>query len=154
MFKHILIACLLVVSVVLATFMLKIIFFPINTFDTSINASYDIVDKTLTADNAIYNYEWFKKQEESIKALYKKADRATKDIEEYLKTFPDVKNWDIQTQQEYSRLNSIQSGLGNQLDDAIADYNAKSNMVNKNIFKDNLPSNLSKAFYAGQQLTN
>jgi hypothetical protein len=36
---------------------------------------------------------------------------------------------------------------------ALEDYNAKSSMVNRAIFKDNLPSNITRAFYAGQQLT-
>ena len=36
----------------------------------------------------------------------------------------------------------------------MEDYNAKASMENRAIFKDNLPSNISRAFYAGMNLLN
>ena len=136
------------------SFAVKVVFFPVNTVQKSIKMTYDVNNKTLTADNAITTYEWFKQQEEDIAALNKKEVRAKKTVEDYKKLNGDAKDWSFATTDEYNRLNSIATGMGNQLDDAMADYNAKSKMANKAIFKDNLPSNITRAFYTGMELIN
>jgi hypothetical protein len=132
---------------------IQAIFFPVNTIQKSIDTAYEVTNKTMTGENAIYNYEYFKSQEESISALYKKEARAKEEVESFKKLYGNPAKWGMEEKNEYARLNTVATGLGNQLDDAIADYNAKSKMVNRSIFKDNLPSNITRAFYTGQQLT-
>ena len=133
---------------------LRVLLFPVNTFVKSVDTAYGVVDKTLDADNAIYNYEWFKRQEESIKALYKKETRAIKEHDDFIRMLPDdAQTWSREDKNESSRLSSIAWALGNQIDDAIAEYNARSSMVNRAIFKDSLPSNISRAWIAGKELT-
>lgn len=142
---------LLAVVVLLAV---KIVFFPVAVVDNSIDMTYGVVEDALNSENAIYNYEWFKTQEESIASLYKKEQRALQDIEEFKSMLPEERSeWSRDDKIEYDRLNTIATGLGNQIDDAIATYNARSGMVNRAIFKDNLPTNLSRAFFEASQLT-
>lgn len=151
--KKFLIGFLIVVGVTLVTFAIKIIFFPVNTINTSLDMTSDIVDDTLTAENAIYNYEYFKKQAESIQALRNKEVTADEAISSFKEIYgDDSKDWKKEDKVEYNRLNTNLTGIKNMLDDAIADYNAKSSMTNRAIFKDGLPSNLTRAVIDGMQL--
>jgi len=153
--KVILILIIAIIVLIFGGIFLKVVFFPINSVEKSIDMTYDITDKTLDGENAIYNYEYFKKQEESIEALKNKEDTAKEVIVEFKDMYgKDGTKYDRETKVEYSRLSANVTALKNQLDDAIADYNAKSKMVNKNIFKDNLPTNISRAWYTSKKLRN
>ena len=125
--------------------LLNAVLFPVAAIGSGINMPYDILQKTMTGDNAISNYEWFKRQEESIKALNKKEITAQEQFDSYSQLLSkDREKWDREDKIEYSRLQTIVSGLKMQTDDAIAEYNARSNMANRNIFKDNLPVNIKR----------
>lgn len=148
------IAVLVFVGLVLLGLFVKVVFFPVNVIDKSIDTANGVVDNTMNGDNAISNYEWFKTQEESIAALYSKEARAKQALSDFKAMLPkDRTTWARDDKTEYDRLNTIVVGLGNQIDDAIALYNARSKMVNRAIFKDNLPSNLNRAFFEALQLT-
>ena len=137
-------------AVIILGVALRIACFPINTISKGMGVAEDVRDKTLTGDNAIYNYEWFKMQEASIKQLVEQETRAiatAKNLRESLDT--DRSKWDWVDKNEYDRLQQVATGIGMQIDRAMAEYNAKSSMVNRNIFKDNLPTNLSRGFYTG-----
>ena len=68
----------LMVLLSIAGVVAKIVFFPAHALKTGIDSAYDITDKTLSGDNVIYNYEWFKRQYEDIKATENKRDIAKK----------------------------------------------------------------------------
>lgn len=98
-----------------------------------------VIDKTLTADNAIYNYEWFKQQYEDIQAGQKKLDNAETNHVAYRASLPeDREDWTFEDKQEDARLNTIVLGLENNLEDMIADYNARAKQANRNIFEDGI----------------
>lgn len=117
---------------------IKLLFFPVNTANKLIGTAYQAQDKTSNADNAIYNYEYFKQQKESIDALNQKLGNASDSIASFKEEAGDRSKWSFEDKTEYARLNSVKDGLYNQLKDAIADYNAKSNMANRAIFKDSI----------------
>ena len=96
-----------------------------------------IATKTFNADNVVYNYEYFKLQYESIKAMKTKIHIAEKDVLE-MKAIPRTE-LTFEDKTEYSRLKSISTGLKYQLEDMVADYNAKSKMINRSIFKEGVP---------------
>lgn len=107
--------------------------------DRTLETGEGIIDKTLTADNAIYNYEWFKQQYEDIKAGQKKLDNAEENHTAFKASLPeDREDWSWEDKQEDARLNTIVLGLENNLEDLIADYNARSKEANRNIFKDGI----------------
>ena len=129
---------------------LRIVCFPIDTISKGLGIAEDVRDKTLTGSNAIYNYEWFKMQEASIKQLVEQETRAITAAKNLKESLPnDRSKWDWVDKNEYDRLGQVATGIGMQIDKAIAEYNAKSSMVNRNIFKDNLPTNLTRGFYTG-----
>ena len=145
---------LLTILIFLGGFLLKVILFPVNTINKSVDMGYQIVDKTLDGDNAIYNYEWFKQQEADIRKCMQNETIAQEEYNTYISNIPkDSKEWSKFQEQEESSLRNSLSALKKLTNKTMEDYNAKASMVNRSIFKDNLPSNITRAFYTGQELT-
>lgn len=129
------------VGVIAVGFVLKIVFFPVHTASKLIETGYDTVDKTLNADNAIYNYEWFKTQKEAIDATNKKLEIAVKAVETFKAYAGDRKDWTFEDKGEDARLRAVAQGTEGALKDMIAEYNARAKMANRNIFQDGILPN-------------
>jgi len=134
MFKAIFIFLLVMIWL----FLLKIVMFPVDTATKLIDTAYWIQEKTLNADNAIYNDEWFKQKYEDIQAAKKQIDNTTAQVTEFKAS---SKTMDMFDKQELSRLNSVVLGLQNHYETLVADYNARSKMANRNIFANGLLPN-------------
>lgn len=94
-----------------------------------------VAEKTFNADNMIYNYEWFKRQNEDVQAFDQKiaaAELAKKGFEAHA---GDRSTWKFEDRQEWSRLNNVLLGLTSQRISMVAEYNAKVQMANRNIFR-------------------
>ena len=111
---------------------------PLHVASNVVSTTHGVIDKTLNADNALYNYEWFKKQYEDLQAIEKKIVIAHNAVEDFNKAAGARKDWTFEDKTEASRLASIEQGLRSQAEDMIALYNARSKMANRNIFKDGL----------------
>jgi len=149
-----LITIIIIFVIIFASVFIKIVFFPINTVDRSIDTAYEVVDKTMNSENAIQNYEWFKEQEAYIRQCYKNEEIAKEEWEQFLSTLPeDRSQWTRDDKQEEASLRNSYYALQKLTNKAIEDYNARSSMVNRAIFKDNLPSNITRAWLAGLELT-
>jgi regulatory protein YycI of two-component signal transduction system YycFG len=125
-------------GLLLLGFVLKVIFFPVHTASKLIETGYDTVDKTLNADNAIYNYEWFKRQKESIDATGKKLVIAKTAVETFKTDAGDRSQWTFEDKTESARLGAVAQGIEGQLKDMISEYNARLKMANRNIFQDGI----------------
>ena len=141
------IICLILLLLIGAGYVIKYFLLPVKTVTSQIAAASDIIDKTYTADNAIYNYEWFKTQYEKIDANRKQVQNTIATIADFKNTYGDITSWDYETKQEYNRLNTIKLGLQNQDNTLVAEYNARSKMANKAIFKDKLPLNVERMLW-------
>lgn len=97
------------------------------------NQAVKVYEKTLDADNIIYNYEYFKQQYQDILAIDKKIINAKSELDNFISLTP-RQNWDFQDKQEYSRLTTNLTGLKNVKNEMVATYNARANMVNRKIF--------------------
>ena len=117
---------------------IKIAFFPVNTASKLVDTAYQTQDKVLNADNAIYNYEWFKQQKEDIDALGTKIQTAQGQLDSFEKSAGAMKDWSFEEQNQDSQLHTIVTGLTNMQTQAIADYNARSKMADRNIFKNGI----------------
>lgn len=122
----------------------KLLFFPAHVADKVIDTATGIVDETLNAGNAIYNYEYFKQQYQSFVAINEKITQAEQAVVNYQKNLPSNRDkWSKADRDELSRLQTVADSLKYQRADIVADYNAKSQMANRAIFKDNnLPDTL------------
>lgn len=116
-------------------------------FLKQVDSAHEIIDKTYNPNNVIYNYEWFKSQYEKILAIEKQIDNTVYSIDDLKTIYGDAKEWDFSTKEEYSRLSTTLLGQKNHYENLVADYNARSNMDNRNIFKDGLPFDVDKKIW-------
>ena len=116
-------------------------------FFKDIDAAHGIIDQTYTADNAIYNYEWFKTQYEKIQATEKQIDNTMMQKVEFKELYGEASTWDFTTKESYSRISTTLLGQKNHYEDIVAEYNARSKMANRNIFKNKLPFNVDKKMW-------
>lgn len=123
---------------------LRALLFPVKGAVKAIDTAYGVLDETMDPKVAIYNYEWFKQTAEDIQALHNKEAN----VEGLIKQFMETMDNSSADKTELARLRSIKMGLSNMLEDTMAKYNARSKMANRAIFKDNLPSNMSRSWLA------
>jgi len=93
-----------------------------------------VVEKTIDADNVIYNYEYFKDQYRAILAMDQKVQIAKDALDKFEKDAGPRKDWDLRDKEEHSRLVSNVTGTENMKKDMVAQYNANASKVNRNIF--------------------
>lgn len=131
----------------------KMVFFGKTVVHNTIKTPTQINNRVMNGDNAIYNYEWFKQQEADIERLYLQEKNHIEAFDRFMKGLPENKaDWSYFDKEEYGRLSATVTAQKDMLNRAIQNYNAKSSMVTKNIFKDNLPSNLSRSWFAQKNL--
>lgn len=142
MFKAIIITIAVFLGIGMTAIATKVIFFPVRTLDKVIDTGIGAQDHVLNADNAIYNYEWFKQQYENIEASKKQYVNAKANYEAYVAMLPaDRSQWSFEDKTEQARLNTVVLGLQNNLETQIANYNARAKMSTRNIFENSvLPS--------------
>jgi len=126
-------AVLIVISLI--GFGMRTVLFPTHVANKAVDTAYQITDKTLNADNVIYNYEWFKRQYNDYLAINNKVRNAELAVKEFNDSVGPRDKWTFEDKTESARLQSIVTGLKQQRQDIISEYNAKSQMANRSIFK-------------------
>jgi hypothetical protein len=121
--------------VLLVSLLLKVVLAPLFVANTVVKSAGKIVTKTLDADNVIYNYEWFKKAYHAIQAVEHQIKNIQQEKKEFKQDAGPRKDWTFEDKTESSRLSATISGLKNHRNSLIAEYNAKSKMINRKIFK-------------------
>jgi len=119
------------VFVVTLTVILGVLGFVMNPFRQAAR----IVNKTMDADNVITNYEWFKQRHEDIGAIDSKIKSSDTVVSQFKTDAGERADWHREDREEHARLSSVLLGLMQQRADLAAEYNARSRMVNRNIFK-------------------
>jgi hypothetical protein len=117
---------------------LRIFFFPATVATNMIDTVYDANNKIINADNAIYNYEWFKQQKEDIDASKRQLDNARASYDAFKSNLPEYALQSFEDKSESARLNAVVLGLENNLENQIGDYNARAGMATRNIFEDHV----------------
>lgn len=107
---------------------------PWHSAQNVVDTKHDVIDKVVNANNALYNYDWFKQQAQDITANLSKINNAQAAVDSYEKLHGDAKNWSFQVETEDGRLRSVVTGLQNQQEQLVADYNAHASEADKNIF--------------------
>lgn len=106
-------------------------------------AATGVAERTMNPDNVIANYEWFKRQVQDVRAMDEKIGVASVTLEAFEKSAGPRDAWKFDDRQEWGRLNSVLLGLRNQRASMVAEYNARSQMANRTLFKTNdLPETL------------
>lgn len=115
---------------------LRILFFPATVATNMVDTAYDANKKVINADNAIYNYEWFKQKKADIDATKQQYKVAKANYDAYRASLGDRKDWTFEDKGEDARLNAVVLGLQTNLESQIGDYNARASMATRNIFED------------------
>lgn len=151
MFKELAVGCGILSLLVAGGFLIKLVFFPVNTAQKMVGIAYDAQDEVLNADNAIYNYEWFKQKKEDIEAGRKQLGNARAQADQFKVEAGVRSEWTFEDKTESARLNSVVLGLENHLETMIADYNARARMATRNIFQDGvLPNYIDALTFIGR----
>lgn len=122
-----------------------VISLPFHAASNGIDTAHGIIDKTINADNAIYNYEWFKQQVQDIEANQQKAKLADQAVLSFEAAAGPRSDWTFEDKTEDARLRSIAQGLHSQDASLTANYNARASMANRSIFADGLIPNVIEA---------
>lgn len=139
--KYVLIGFVGLIGLGLVSMLLSVVLFPVHTANNMIQTAYDANDKVINADNAIYNYEWFKQKKADIDATKRQYSLAKANYNSYHESLGDRKDWTFEDKGEDARLNAVVLGLQTNLESQIGDYNARASMATRNIFEDHvLPS--------------
>ena len=117
----------IVVVVILAWWALHFVLYPAEQ-------ATKIYDKTLEADNVIYNYEYFKQAYQDIKAMDQKIQTAKDALKSFLETAGPRDKWDFRDKEESARLSANVTGLANVRNEMVATYNGRGKMANRSIF--------------------
>lgn len=96
---------------------------------------FQAASDTLDGDNVKYNYEWFKQTHEDVRALDVQIKTAQAAVDQFKIEAGSRDGWHREDREEFARLNAVLQGLKNQRADIAANYNARSRMVNRAIFK-------------------
>jgi hypothetical protein len=106
-----------------------------------IDTAYDANRQIINADNAIYNYEWFKQKYQDIEVSKRQFKLALNNYNAFREELGPREEWTFEDRNERSRLNVVQLGIQTNLESQIGDYNARASMATRNIFEDSvLPS--------------
>lgn len=120
---------------------LRILFFPATVATNMIDTAYDANKKIINADNAIYNYEWFKQKYQDIEATKRQLKIAQANQQSFRIDLGERTTWTFEDKTEDARLNAVVLGLQNNYESQIGDYNARASMATRNIFEDNVLPN-------------
>jgi hypothetical protein len=118
------------------------------------DAAEETIEQTYDAENAIDEYEWFRGQYNDIEAKRNQIDNNYDELERFYDTYGDPRNesvnpnedWSRQTQERHSRIQQRITGNQQQLEQMVAEYNARSESANRAVFKCSLPYNVDERF--------
>ena len=108
-------------------------------FGSQVQTNRDIVEKTYNAENALYNYRWFKDRFELIGATETQIENAQIAHESFKTSAGARSSWTFEDKNEDARLGSVVLGLKNHYQEIVAEYNSRAKQVDRNIFIDDLP---------------
>lgn len=112
---------------------------PFLKFNKQVQMERGIVTKTYNAENALYNYRWFKDMSETIKATEINIENA-KQAQLEFRTFAGARSeWTFEDKQQDNYLSSLVNGQKNYYQQIVAEYNSRASQVDRVIFKDELP---------------
>lgn len=102
-----------------------------------------IIERTANPDNVLANYEWFKRQYQDVKAIDVKITATETQVSSFAASAGSRDKWTFEDKQESARLNGVLLGLQGQRASMVAEYNARTQMTNRNIFRTgDLPDHL------------
>jgi len=115
----------------------KVVLFPTHVANKALDASYGIVDKTVNADNILFNYENFHNMYQGAIQQSNNIINTEKSIETLKQTYGNnPTQWPKDVRSELSHQQQTLQGYQAQYQRIKSDYNADSQKLNRNLFKE------------------
>ena len=133
----------------------KILFAPVaiatHAVDEGIEASKEVISIVVDGKNIILNYEYFYNSYNDILASVGKVGDANEAYESLMAGYPDNSDeWSFTQRKIWETRNERRNSLKSVLRDQVSDYNARSSMLTRNIFKGwDLPDSLDADILLG-----
>lgn len=118
---------------------LNLITIPWLKFDSQVQMNRDIVTKTYNADNAIYNYHWFKERSAAITALDQTIQQSQASMTSFEVSAGPRASWTFEDKTEDNRLRQVILGQQAQYNSLANEYDARAKEADRAIFQDGLP---------------
>lgn len=120
-----------VVAAIMVGFtLLNVLGVPLNI----VNQGARVINKTVDADNVIYNYEYFKQACEDIEAQNVKIANAETELKNFEASAGVRSEWTFEDKNEHSRLTTNVTGTKNVQQEMVAKYDGRAKMANRAIF--------------------
>lgn len=111
------------------------------------DAGEQIMETQIDAEKALENYRWFRQQWQDIQAQRAQIQNYYQQEQEFYEIYgKDPSNWSRQAETRHSRIQTRITGSQNQLEQMIADYNARSADATRSMFKCHLPFKVDERF--------
>ncbi len=94
-----------------------------------------VIERTANPDNVIANYEWFKRQYQDVKAIDVRIGASIRAKDAFTYSAGGRDTWKFEDRQEFNRINGIILGLEGQRASMVAEYNARTQMMNRDVFR-------------------
>lgn len=118
----------IVLMLLLGGWVIRIAAFPVNQ-------ATRVAERTFNADNMIRQYEWFKQQNQDIIAIDAQLAARRAAVADFETSAGPRADWRFDDRQEWGRLTSVVRGLEGQRTQMVAEYNARAEMMNRDIFR-------------------
>lgn len=115
-------------------------------------AGEEVIENTYDAEKAVNEYEWFRQQYRDIEAQRQQIENHQEELDRFYEIHgKDAEEWSRTAAEDHSRIQKRITGNQNKLEQMVADYNARSDMANREIFKCHLPYQVDENFYISGQ---
>jgi len=141
--KAIYIGVAVVIGILLTSLFMRVVLFPAHVADKAMDTAEGVVDQTLNANNALFNYENFKDLYNGAKAQKANIENTLKKMDDLKEMYGEPTEWTKDIREEHSFMKDTLSGYEMQYQSLVKEYNSDSSKLNRNLFKDNnLPEEL------------
>ncbi len=137
----------MVLGFVIAVNIILYVWFPFLPWSEERQAGEEIAQDTFQSDQAVEEYEWFRQQYHDIDAQRSQVENSYDELDRFYEVHGDDPNeWSRQASERHNRIQERITGNQNMLDQMVADYNARSSMDNRELFKCHLPYQVDERF--------
>jgi len=124
------------VAIGVVGFIGKVVLFPVHVLDKTAETGYGIVDKTLNADNAIFNYEQFHDLYQGAKQQAVNISNSKNQINNLQETYgEDASKYPKDVRNDLSFQQQTLEGYLLQYQKIVSEFNSNSKKLNRELFK-------------------
>jgi hypothetical protein len=136
-----------VIALVIAAHIISFVWFPFLPWLEQREAGEKVVESEMSASDALEEYRWFRQQHHDIEAKRTHIQNLYEEEEQFHETYgDDPSEWSRSAETRHNRIHQRITGNKNQLQNMVAEYNARSDDATAAVFKCNLPYQVDDRF--------